>query len=289
MDLPDNLRSPRCERPAAQTAGHLGGVRRYQSAFRDRRVRGDHSSRIMAAANVHRCLDPCIIEVGSDLHEQRLRSELAIPILQGAEQFVEAIGPLQVTEIRRVRGRNVDRDVIRNWMDQIESRKVVLDGLFVRHILILANVHANNAFAVEFRQSIGDRFGTVVVESQPIDQCLILREPQQPRPFVSRLRFQRYRPDFDKSEPQRGKLIHDPPILIETGGNADRIPELQTEPLDLVWKLKPVSVIGHPLRRLTTEGVPQKAYTRLVGLFGIKAEEYRPHTFFKHFRHLKAA
>ena len=56
---------------------------------------------------------------------------------------------------------------------------------------------------MQLAQPICDRVRAIVVESETIDQRVLLWQSEDPRLRISRLRFCSHGPDFDETEPER--------------------------------------------------------------------------------------
>jgi hypothetical protein len=69
----------------------------------------------------------------------------------------------------------------------------------------------------------------VIVESHAIDHGFVALQAEQPRPRIAGLRLRRHRADLDKAEAQPQQGIGDLRALVEAGGHADRIGEIQAE------------------------------------------------------------
>ena len=67
-----------------------------------------------------------------------------------------------------------------------------------------------------------DCLHAVVVEAEPVDHRIVLRQPEQPRPRVARLRPRRRRTDLDKAEPGAHQLAQPPPRSCRTPPPARR-------------------------------------------------------------------
>ena len=75
------------------------------------------------------------------------------------------------------------------------------------------------------------RIDAVVVEAQAVDDRAVLRQPEHARLRIARLRLRRHRADLDEAEAQREQRIDVRAVLVEAGGQADRIRERQPERL----------------------------------------------------------
>jgi hypothetical protein len=85
---------------------------------------------------------------------------------------------------------------------------------------------------------------TRVVEAHPVDDRLVLAEPEQARLRVARLRVPRDGADLDEPEPQRGPRRQRAPVLVEARRETHRVREADTEDGARV-----VLVAGEPRQR----------------------------------------
>src|SRR5712691_3438066 len=68
-----------------------------------------------------------------------------------------------------------------------------------------------------------------VIEAEAVDERLRLRQPEQARLGIARLRSRRHRPDLDEAEAQLRQRVDVLRVLVEAGCQADRIRKLQPE------------------------------------------------------------
>ena len=69
----------------------------------------------------------------------------------------------------------------------------------------------------------------MIVEAEPIDECFLLRIPENPWLQISGLSLRRDRADFDETEAERRPRRERDSVLIESGSQADGIWEIETE------------------------------------------------------------
>src|SRR5215204_2615275 len=157
-------------------------------------------------------------------------------------------------------------------MDQVERGEVILNRFFIRNVLVLADVHADNAFPVQLRKAFSYRLGSIVVESQPVDQRPVTGQAEHPRLLVSWLGPKGYGPDLDEAKAERRELVHDPSILVKTCRDTDRILKLQPELFDLIRKLITIAFISYSPCGLAAQAIVKKAHRGFVCDLGVNAE-----------------
>ena len=75
----------------------------------------------------------------------------------------------------------------------------------------------------QFLQTLGNNIRAIIIEAEPIDQCLLFRITKDARLCVSRLRLRRHGSDFYKTEAERFPGRERDAIFVEARGQADRI------------------------------------------------------------------
>ncbi len=73
---------------------------------------------------------------------------------------------------------------------------------------------------------------SLVVEAHPVDHRPVLRQPEQPRLRISRLRPRSQRSDLDEAEAEAEHLAIDLAVLVEARGEADRVRKVDPGDLD---------------------------------------------------------
>src|SRR5436190_11107393 len=188
-------------------------------------VRGDDSGNAALFAGRDDLLEIGEQEIGSDLDQDRFGTGLIL-LLNGTRQSIERPGSLQTTEVRCVRGTDVEHNVIGEFTQEPEREKIIIRRFFNRSYLRLSDIDAywNSGPATALSQPTQpgrNDFRAVVVKTESIDQRFLLRISETPRLRVSGLSFRRNRADFGETEAEccPGRQCHT--ILIETSGQAD--------------------------------------------------------------------
>src|SRR5437868_13682499 len=118
---------------------------------------------------------------------------------------------------------------------QFAKRKYALLGrTFHRRTPRLPNVDPDpntrpTTAPTQLGQTIGNYFGTVVVEAESIDQRMLFRITKNSRTRIPRLRLRRYRSDLDKRKSQCFPRWKRASILVQHGCKLNAMPESQSE------------------------------------------------------------
>ena len=245
----------------------------------DGRVGGDHAVEAVALQDGGHRIDLRRIEVGRDLHEDRhaaavLRGELRLAFLHRGQQRVERGVTLQVAQILGVRARDVDGHVVGVRVHAVQAQQIVVDGAFDRRGRVLADVQAEDAAAgAEFRLLHVGQEGaeTFVVETEPVDQRVRFGQAEHARLRIAALSFRRHGADLDETETHRRQAVDAAAVLVQAGGQADAVRELQARHRHRVVhaRLLPQAL----QRRVLQPG--QGAERQLVRVFGVEPEEER--------------
>ena len=142
---------------------------------------------------------------------------------------------LEAAQARGVRGADVDHEVVGERGEQPRRDQVVVEGVLDRDDARLADVDADHragaAATLAFESTPGGlRAG--VVEAHPVDHGAVGHEAEQPRPGIARLRHGGDRADLDVPEAQNPETPDAGGLLVESGGQAERRREPQSERLD---------------------------------------------------------
>src|SRR5207244_1121731 len=81
----------------------------------------------------------------------------------------------------------------------------------------------------QLRQPLGNNLGAIIIEAETIDQRILLGITKNARTRIARLCLRRHGPDFDKRKSQRFPRGKRDPVLVETSGESDPMPEIQSE------------------------------------------------------------
>ena len=154
-------------------------------------------------------------------------SQLLTALGQGIEQLLERIAELQAAQARGVRRTDVDRDIAGSGVHLVQADQVVVDRALDRGVEVLADVDTQHTAVARRTNTTQQVVDPQVVEAHAVDDCGGLRQAEQPRLGVARLRARRDGADFDETEAQLGKAVDGRAILVQAGGQADRVGEVQ--------------------------------------------------------------
>jgi hypothetical protein len=196
-------------------------------------VRCDNSSDAVLLGGRHDLFELRDGKIGRDF-QQHWFGTCLILLANGAEQLLERFVFLQRAKAGRVRRADVQDNVIGERGQKTERIKIIRDRFFDRRDLRFADVDADGnawptAALAQFSQACRDSVGTVIVESEPVDQRALLRITENARPRVPRLGLCRNGADFDEAKTERGPGGNCDAILIEASGQADWIGESKAE------------------------------------------------------------
>ena len=164
------------------------------------------------------------VEVGRDLQQDRLGAGPPMParaVESGRAARLKLAAMLQVAQARRVGRRDVDRDVV----DQADRARAG------RHI-VRRSGRRRRGWRRYWRRSRPSRarahasrcphpLQAVAVEAQAVDQCAVLRQPEQPWPRIAGLGLGRHRADLDEAEAEPcARPAQALRVLVEPGGEA---------------------------------------------------------------------
>ncbi|MNE04476.1 hypothetical protein D3C80_970100 [compost metagenome] len=143
------------------------------------------------------------------------------------QQLLERVAELQAAQARGIRRADVDRHVAGVGIDLVQAQQVIVHRALDRGIEVLADIDAQHAAILRCLHAVQQVIDTQVVEAHAVDDRLGLRQAEQARLGVARLRTRRDRADLDKTETQLGKAIDGCAVLVQTCRQPHRVGELQ--------------------------------------------------------------
>ncbi|CAI8341797.1 MAG: Uncharacterised protein [SAR116 cluster bacterium MED-G04] len=188
----------------------------------------------------------------------------------GIQHLGQEFGFLQAAQPRCVGGGNIHRQVISKRRQPPGAGMVILHP--VRAVLVGADIHAQNAFAMvalpEPGEPTGGGFHAAVVEPVAVDDSVIPAQPKHPWFGVARLRLGGDGADFDHPETKPECALHGLGILVEPGRKAKRVGKIHSrnrcvesipEMIRGAFRAKAMGQCLHrkPMRRLTREALRQ--------------------------------
>ena len=178
-----------------------------------------------------------IVEVRRDLEHQghvapvRVRQAFLLG-LQFAGERAQFIRVLQLAQVLGIGRRDVHRDITCVRIHFCQAELIVVGGTLDRRVEILANVDTQYA-AVTGSQNIGDQLlDAMIIESQAVDQGLGLGQAEHARFGIARLRPRCNRADLDEAKSHGRKRVDVLAVLVQAGGETERIGKLQTHEFD---------------------------------------------------------
>ena len=118
---------------------------------------------------------------------------------------------------------DIDGDIAGVSIDLAQADQVVARRLLDRGVEILADVDAEDAFEFCALYVFDERIHAEVVEAHAVDDGLCLGQAEHARLGVARLRPRRDSADLDEAETQRRQRIYVCAILVQPGGQSERI------------------------------------------------------------------
>src|SRR5688500_5753336 len=119
--------------------------------------------------------------------------------------MVERILFLQGTQAGGIRRGDVDRDVRGGGVDLLQAKLVVVDRALGRRVRVPADVDPEYAAPARAGDVLHERVHADVVETEAVDERLLLGDSEQSRPGIPRLRPRRHGADLDEPEAEAGE------------------------------------------------------------------------------------
>ena len=246
----------------------------------NRRVGRDHAVDAIGLQRPGNHGDLRFVEVWGDLHQHRYlalcrRLKLQLAFLQARKQGIERRIALQFAQVLGVRTGDIDCDVVGMGKYPFEREQVIVGGPLDRCDCVLADVESDDsALGAEGPGPLHigqERRQAFVVEAQAIDQGFGFGQAEHPWLVVAGLRFGCHRTDFDEAKTHGAEAVDAAAILVQSGGQADPVGELQSGQLQGVFDplLRPQA-----LRRGVLQA-RQRMQGQLMGLLGVDAEQKR--------------
>ena len=248
--------SGRPDSPPAPTRSTSAGSDGEPGAA-DRGVRGDQPVQPEAGREVGDREHVVVGQVGGDLDQQRhpVVGDRVGPPAYRLEERTQPVDRLQRPQPRGVGRGHVHHEVVGVRRQQPRALLVVrLDRRLVAlvHHLRLPDVDPHHhpcppsrrRWRAESapmarrvgadggrtgRETAGDDLGAVVVEAHPVDDRPVGGEPEEPRLRVAGLGLAGDRADLDVPEAERRERVDADGVLVEAGGQPERVREGQSE------------------------------------------------------------
>ena len=221
-------------------------------------------------------VDHLVRHVGRDFEHDR--PELVLPAPE-VEQRVEYLKDM-FARVRRafaagVVAADVDGEIVRILVEAAEEFEVVRRSVLGGGRGVLADVAAHDHAVVRAPQVADGGFQSAVRQTDAVDDGIVLREAEDPRPRVARLRTGRHGPHLDESESQRGQFAERLAVVVESCGQPDGVGETDAEHLAFERRmLHGVAFAQQPAAAGYQPDDAQQQQHRVVGLLDGKREKY---------------
>jgi hypothetical protein len=149
--------------------------------------------------------------------------QVFLALAQGFEQLLERVTELQAAQARGVGRADVDGHIAGVGVDLVQAEQVVIYRTFHRGVEVLADIDPEDALVLgglDPRQQVID---AQVVEPHAIDDRLGLRQAENARLGIARLRTRRHGADLDKTEAQLRKAVDGRTVLVQASCQAHRV------------------------------------------------------------------
>jgi hypothetical protein len=113
-----------------------------------------------------------------------------------------------------------------------EAGEVIVRGVFVRGVLVFADVEADDAVTAGGADIFHAGVDARVVETHAVDDRLVRDQAEQARLRISGLRARGDRADFDEAEAEPAEGVDGVAFLVEPRGEADAVGKFQAHQLD---------------------------------------------------------
>ena len=179
-------------------------------------------------------------QVRGDLDQHGLEGsatgQLGVHRLHRRQDVVEGRLVLELAQVGRVRGTDIDHEEIGQRPQGAERLRVFGGGLLQRGDLRFAQIDAHGMrgpkpLGSPGRQPFGQGGRAAVVETHAVDERLVRHVPEHPRQGIARLGVGGHASELAESEPERFPHGHGHALLVHAGGESDRIGEAQAEGL----------------------------------------------------------
>ena len=203
--------------------------RRRQPASADRGVRGHQAARSPFDRRIDGCQQVGGRRIRGKLDQDRNRltgRQVGRVPYHLLDQRAQRPTFLQIAKAGGVWRADVDDEVVGVRVQHFEGAKVVVRGVFVGRGLVLPEVDSNpNRRRQRSGEVRGDARPADAVEPEAVDDRAIALQPEQPRPWIARLRPGRHRAHFHERKAERRPRRRGRAVLVEPGRKPNRMIE----------------------------------------------------------------
>ena len=206
-----------------------------------------------------------LIEIGRDLQEHgHAGLRLGASGQHFAEEPRQRLVGLQVAQPRRIGRGNVHGEVVGQIGEALHPQHIVGDEILA--VLVGADIDPQCGRHAQALQALESGVVALIVEPHAVDDAFGLSHPEEARLGIAGLRARGHGADLDHAEAHEGQRARHFGILVEAGGHADRVLELEA------------TKGGGQFRRirmllLWRQAQPQRRDGGAVGGFRIHAQE----------------
>ena len=176
-----------------------------------------------------------VVQVGRDLHKHgpfgsaRGGGQAAVLSADRSEELAECICILKTAEAGRVGRADIDGDVVGAGPDLPQRREVVLVRGLVGDLFVAPDVDAQPVARASRLETLRGCGGTVIVETEAVQQRAVRCEPEEARHWVPRLRERGHRPHLNGAEAERPQTGMPSRLFVEAGGQSHGRLEVEPE------------------------------------------------------------
>ena len=176
-------------------------------------------------------LEPPRVEIRRDLEQQRTaRLGLVARGDHARDQIVKRLAPLQVAQAGRVGRGDVEGQIVGERGEGPDAKHIVRDA--VGGVLVGADVDADHALAAAALSRARARSKPSLLKPKRLMTAASSRRRNRRGPGVAVLRPRRQRADLDEAEAEAQHRARNLGVLVEAGGEAERIGKSQSQGLD---------------------------------------------------------
>ncbi|MNR15766.1 hypothetical protein D3C85_1323220 [compost metagenome] len=164
-------------------------------------------------------------QVRRDLQEDR-RAVSRAGFVYAAQQVVQRFAALQGAKARRIGRGDVDGEIVGQTRQTAQTGDIV--GRLVVGILVGPQIGADRGAFGAVGQTRRERLQPLVVEAHAVDDGPVFGQTEQARLGVAGLRARRDRAAFHGAEAEPRQAVQRLAVLVQTGGQTDRVGHLQS-------------------------------------------------------------
>ena len=150
----------------------------------------------------------------------------------------------------------------------IQTQQVVISGTFHRSIKVFANIDTQNPVITGLDDLLYQMINALVVKAKAVDYRLRLRQAEQARFWVARLRARGNGANFDKAKTGGGQPKDCIAVFIQSGSQPDRVGKIQTH-----HRYRQTGrLLAQLLAKPAAAGITKQLDGKIVGSLGVELE-----------------